>query len=113
MGAPFFITGCDLKNLELCGGAPPTTIIGTEIEPQKSFAISFCQIPGDLPTATGAITLSTAAQGGDTIGVLQFTTDPNTLGVKNVPQFWSFNTPDVPPFGPMSATVTVKREVLE
>ena len=106
-GASFFITGFTLDYSELSDGAPTTSIIGTEVRPEKSFEISVSQLSTDPPIASGVVTLSDK---GETIGVVkwQFSgeMEPNTITTEAF-KGWNASTPTVPPHGEMGAvTVT-------
>lgn len=115
---PIVITGFQLHHSQLFGGASPTTIIGTEIDPQKSFEISIFPmnpIGGEMAHAHGDITLSTQAEGGELVGIIKWTLNPNDIQAEDVPKSWSIHTPEVPPEGPIGLsplTVTFKAEVI-
>ena len=98
-----WITGCELTDSQLCGGA---TIVGTEIKAGESFTFSVCQGADAPPIASGAITVSTLAQGGQTVVVITFqfsgTMDPNTFTLGPILPPWIVkSSPKIPPQGDM------------
>ena len=118
MGDPIYITECKFSYCQLSDGAPPTSIIGTEIKTHQSFKVDIVQTHGQPPIASGLIGFSDAKQGGERIGDFEFQysgdMSPNTVTSKDVRPPWHFILSEIPPQGEMGdVTVIIKRDLLE
>lgn len=108
-GVPIYIDGDPDHAID------PTTVIGTEILPQGSYALNSCGPENSPSGTTGTVTLSTQPEGGQVVAVIYWNCPwggANELMTQEVGGTWIVNVPPVPPQGAIgNVTVTFLRGV--